>query len=323
MTRNTKGVCILLGAALIWGLSFPAQAVVVDHHVSAFTFNALRCLMGALFLLLVQKIRIRTGALQASLEKRGVKQAKGATILLQPRRMVLRAGLFCGMAVFFGVNLQQFGMQLYPAGVASSGRAGFLTATYVVIVALVSFLVGKRPHVITYAAAGVCLLGMYFLCLSGGFSGIYLGDVLMLLDAVGFTVQIMLVDHYTELDGLTLCCMQFFVCGGLSLICMLLFEHVNWADVAAVFWPLAYCGIGSSACGYTLQIIGQKYADPAPASIAMSMESVFSGIGGWLLIGQVMSGRELIGCALVFAAVIMTQIPPFLSRRVPVQQGGE
>lgn len=301
MSKNTKGVLILLTAALIWGLSFPAQAVVISHHVGAFTFNCLRSLMAAAFLLAVLCVR----------------KKRGEVICDQPRGTVIRAGILCGIALFAGITLQQYGMMAYPDGVATSGRAGFLTATYVVVVALLSFLVGKKPHPIVFASAGVCLLGMYFLCLSGGVSGFYLGDGLMLLDALGFSAQIMFIDHYSRIDGMTLSFMQFLVCGLLSLAGMILADNVDWSAVGSVLIPLLYCGIGSSAGGYTLQIIGQKYADPAPASIAMSMESVFSGIGGWVLLGQVMSGRELFGCALVFAAVIMTQLPGFFRRQRP------
>lgn len=311
MSRNTKGVLILLSAALIWGMSFPAQDIVIDHHVGTFTFNCLRSFIAAALLFGVQLVRRKKGVLLDTLLAAGTAAAPGeASFFCQRRGTVLRAGTLCGIALFFGISLQQYGMQIYPEGVASSGRAGFLTATYVVIVAVASIFIGKKPRPITFIAAGVCLFGMYLLCLAGGISNVYSGDVLMLLDAFAFSAQILLVDHFGMVDGLTLSALQFFVCGVLSLFGMLFAEQVRWGDVASIAIPLLYCGVGSSACGYTLQILGQRYADPAPASIAMSMESVFSGIGGWLILGQTMSGRELLGCGLVFAAVIMTQIPP-------------
>ena len=315
MSKNTKGVMILLTAALIWGMSFPAQDIVIDHHVGAFTFNCIRSFMAAALLLAIQYARMRRGSLQASLPDGG--RSEGPKIFCQPRRMVLAAGILCGIALFCGITFQQYGMELYPEGAASSGRAGFLTSVYVIIVALLSFFTAKKPKPIVIAAAFVCLIGMYMLCLAGGISGIYAGDVFMLIAAFGFSAQIMLIDYFSGIDGLTVSGMQFLVCGILSLIGAIAADDVNWADVASVVIPLLYCGIGSSAGGYTLQIIGQKYADPAPASIAMSMESVFSGIGGWILLGQTMSGRELAGCALVFASVIMTQIPSFFRRTLP------
>ena len=311
MSRNMKGVFILLSASLIWGMSFPAQDIVVDHHVGTFTFNCLRSPIAAALLCGVQTVRKKKGVLCDTLLAAGcAADPDEPSFFCQNRKTVLTAGTLCGIALFFGIGLQQYGMQIYPEGVASSGRAGFLTATYVVIVAIASIFLGKKPRPVTLTAAGVCLLGMYMLCLAGGVSNVYLGDLLMLLDAFAFSAQILLIDHFSRVDGLTLSFLQFFVCGILSLFGMLFFETVSWSNVASILIPLLYCGIGSSAIGYTLQIIGQKYADPAPASIAMSMESVFSGIGGWLLLGQTMSGRELFGCGLVFSAVIMTQIPP-------------
>ncbi|MCI1305567.1 MAG: DMT family transporter [Lachnospiraceae bacterium] len=317
MSGNTKGVLILLSASLIWGMSFPAQDIVVDHHVGTFTFNCLRSLIAAALLLAIQIVRMRKGVLRDTLLAAGTAAAPDEpSFFCQDRKMTLSAGIFCGIALFFGIGLQQYGMQIYPEGVASSGRAGFLTATYVVIVAIASVFLGRKPRPVTLIAAGVCLLGMYFLCLAGGISGVYTGDLLMLLDAFAFSVQILLIDHFSAVDGLTLSFLQFFTCGILSLIGMLLFETVSKGSIASILIPLLYCGVGSSACGYTLQIIGQRYADPAPASIAMSMESVFSGIGGWLLLGQTMSGRELLGCGLVFFAVILTQIPPFSVKNI-------
>lgn len=317
MSRNTKGVLILLSASLIWGMSFPAQDIVIDHHVGTFTFNCLRSLIAAALLCGIQIVRKKKGVLRDTLIAAGTAAAPGEpSFFCQNRGMVLTAGLLCGVALFFGIGLQQYGMQIYPEGVASSGRAGFLTATYVVIVAIASIFLGRKPRPITLIAAGVCLFGMYLLCLAGGVSNVYLGDLMMLLDAFAFSAQILLIDRFHSVDGLTLSFLQFFTCGILSLFGMLLFETVRWSDVASIVIPLLYCAVGSSACGYTLQIIGQRYADPAPASIAMSMESVFSGIGGWLLLGQTMNGRELTGCGLVFAAVIMTQIPPFSIKNI-------
>lgn len=304
MSRNTKGVLICFLTALIWGMAFPAQAVIAEKNVGAFTFNFLRCAIASILLGCVVFLRSRRQNSERPSGKAGL-------------RRTLTAGLICGIFLTGGVNLQQYGIQIYPAGVASSGRAGFLTATYVVIVAVISFIIGRNRHYLTLIAAAVCLFGMYLLSFAGGLSGFYLGDLVEIIDALSFSCQILLVDHFFDVDGLTLSCLQLGVCSILSLFGMLLTESFSVSILPEILLPLLYCGVMSSGVGYTLQIIGQKYADPALASIAMSMESVFSALGGWLLLGQVLKGRELVGCALVFAAVIMTQIPQLLSEKKP------
>lgn len=300
MSRNLKGISILLMTALLWGFTFPAQRIIASHNIGAFTLNFLRCAIASVMLGII--LAIRSGISKKEGRKKEMEK---------PTSRMLAAGLICGAFLAAGINLQQFGLQFYPNGIASSGRAGFLTSTYVVLVALLSVFFGKKVHPITFFAGGLCMIGMYLLCMGGDVSRLYLGDVLMLLDACGFAAQIMAVDYFSEIDGMTLSFLQFVVCTMISLVGMLLFEHFDPDQLREVIFPLLYCGIGASGGGFTLQIIGQKYADPAPASIAMSMESVFSGLGGWIILGETMNGRELTGCALVFTAVILTQIPQF------------
>ena len=305
--KSYKGTAMLLLAAFIWGMAFAAQEIAAEA-VSAFTFNAVRSYFAIGFLGILLALR-RKGGVARKTEKPTSKTRKRA----------LLAGLFCGLALFASVNLQQTGNALYPSGAAASGRAGFLTTTYVVIVALLSFLEGKKIRPVTIAAAFVCLAGLYLLCVTNGFSGMYAGDILMLGCALCFSVQIMLVDHFSDIDSTLLSLLQFSTVAIFSTAGMLLLEKPRLADILTVWVPIAYAGIFSSGVAYTLQIAGQRTTEPAPASIAMSMESVFAALGGWVLLGETMSGREIIGCALVFLAVLMAQLPP-LPQKISVQK---
>jgi len=298
--KKTKGTLLLLLAALIWGMAFVVQTAAADA-VGPFTFNAVRSFVGALFLLAVIGVRSRRPAGQKP-------DAAGS------KRAVL-AGAACGAVLFCAVNFQQFGIALYPEGVAAAGRSGFLTATYVVMVALCARLSGKRLHPLVAVAAAGCLAGMYLLCLSGGFSGVYLGDVLELLCAVSFTGHILIIDRHSGLDSVKMSCVQFFVCGALSLLGAALTEPFDGRAILNVWYLILYMGVLSSGVAYTLQMVGQKTAEPAVASIVMSLESVFAALAGWAVLGERLSPREFIGCVLVFAAVILAQTPAFLKEK--------
>lgn len=299
--KKTKGTLLLLLAALIWGTAFVAQSSAADN-IGSFTFNAARSFVGALFLLIVIAIR---GAVKKNTAVNSDKKA---------HRKVAIGGVLCGIVLFSAVNFQQFGIASYPDGVASSGRSGFLTATYVVMVALCARFSGKKLHPIVLVAAVGCLAGMYMLCMSEGFSGIYVGDILVLACAVCFTAHILVIDHFSKLDSIKMSCVQFFVCGILSLAAAVIFEKPNVSDLFAAWLPIIYTGVFSSGVAYTLQMIGQKYAEPAVASIVMSLESVFAALAGWVILNEQLNGSELIGCGLVFAAVILAQIPEFIKK---------
>ena len=294
--KKTKGTLLLLLTAMIWGLAFVAQTSASDS-VGSFSFNATRNIIATICLSVLLLIRNKSG--------------KAPEV---NRKKLLVGGLLCGTALCVASNFQQFGIAAYPEGVASSGRAGFLTATYVIMTAVCAIIGGKKPHYLVLIACVFCIGGMYLLCAPKGISGLYLGDVLELICAVCFTAQILLVSRYSSLDGLSLSCLQFAVCGALSLICALIFEDTKVSDLLSSWLPLVYAGVFSSAVGYTLQVFGQKYAEPAVASIVMSLESVFAAIAGWLILGERLGGRELIGCVLVFAAVMLAQTPELLDR---------
>lgn len=305
--KKTKGTLILLLTALIWGVAFVAQSSAANN-IGSFTFNAARSLVAALFLLVF--IEMRKAFEKALTEKPEKADSK----------RVIIGGLLCGIALFSAVNFQQFGISAYPDGVASSGRAGFLTASYVVMVALCARISGKKLHPIVLLSVVGCVAGMYMLCLSGGFSVIYLGDILVLVLAVFFTAYILVIDHFSKLDSIKMSCIQFFVCGTLSLIATLIVEKPSMDVLLAAWLPILYAGILSSGVGYTLQMIGQKYAEPAVASIVMSLESVFAALAGWIILNERLSSNELIGCGLVFLSVILAQVPEFIKKGSEVKQ---
>ena len=298
---NLKGSLILITAALIWGLAFVAQSGAAAL-VPPFTFNALRSFIGA-------------GALYIFFAITNHKQKKP----FFPKEKTERKGyymaaLVCGLCLAVSINFQQFGIAAYPKGVASEARSGFITALYVILVPIFSVFFRKKVGIAVWLGVLVAVVGVYMLCFSEGVSGIYLGDILVLLCAFSFTFHIMSVDKYVGLTGgVKLSIMQFLICGAVSAVLALIFElgAINPHNILAAAPQILYLGIMSSGVAYTLQIVGQKFAEPAVASISMSLESVFAALGGWIISGNSLSGSELLGCGLVFAAIIIAQLPQF------------
>ena len=222
------------------------------------------------------------------------------------RNILLLGGICCGVMLFIGSALQQIGIQYTTAG-----KAGFITAMYMVLVPICGLFFGRKPGGKTWAAVVVALVGMYLLCLYGsGIQNLSKGDLLEMLCALGFTGHILVVDHFSpKVDGVKMSCIQFFACGILAGIFMLILEEPSWENICAAAVPILYAGILSSGAGYTLQIVAQKDTQPTVASLLMSLESVFSLIFGWILLKEAMSGVELLGCVLMFAAIIWVQLP--------------
>lgn len=294
---------MLLLAAAIWGVAFVAQSSAAEL-VEPFTFNGVRSWIGCGVLVLYIRLRDRKAGIPFIPKEK------------QARHTLLWGGVACGAVLFIATNFQQAGISVYPDGVASSGRSGFITAIYVVLVPLCGYFFRRRVHPLVWAGVGVCVAGMYLLCFSGGISGLYLGDLLVFACALSFTAHILTIDHFSpRTDGVKMSCIQFFVAGALSFIAMLLFESPDWSAVLAAWLPLVYAGVFSSGVAYTLQIVGQRNTDPTVASLLMSLESVFAGLGGWLLLNEQLSSRELAGCVLVFAAVILAQVPDFFRKK--------
>lgn len=302
--KNLKGSLILLLVAFIWGMSFVAQSS-ASGVIEPFTYNGIRLTIGALCLTLFLGIRkaVNKTPILERIDFNGVKVDKKQTII---------SGAVCGILLFFATNLQQFGIENYPVGVPTSGRSAFLTATYVVMVAVITAVKNKKIQPFTILAVVVCMCGMYALCFSNGIDGVYFADVLGLLCAISFTVHIIAIDKFCRVDSIALSCIQFYVSGILSIICMFIFETPAMSDILSASIPLLYGGIFSSGIAYTLQIVGQKYAKPSTASIVMSLESVFAAIGGWLILGEGLNGIEILGCALVLVAVVLAQLPQML-----------
>lgn len=299
-TQNIKGSLLLVLAALIWGLAFVAQTGAADK-IPPMALNASRSIVTAIFLFGFLAIR-------RLVRKTPIIPEKGKRL-----KTWILPGVICGCFLTVSMNLQQFGIVAYPVGVAAEARAGFLTALYVILVPLIGIFLGKKLNVMLVSAVLIATLGIYLLCLSGGFDGIYMGDFLLFLCAISFALHILSVDRFgSETDGILLSMSQFAVVGILSTILSLSFEMTSFEAIFSAIGEILFLGIFSGGIAYTLQIVGQKYAEPAVASITMSLEGVFATLGGWLISGNALSGREWFGCALVFTAIVLAQLPsPF------------
>ncbi len=300
---NVKGSVILLLGSLIWGLAFVVQTNAADK-IKPFAFNSLRSFLGAFAVFVFLVIRNKINREQDIYKKCS-------------RKDFYIGGTLCGVFLCLSCNLQQWGITVYPSGVPSEARAGFITALYVVLVPILAIFIKKKTSIIVWLAVVIAFCGIYLLCVNDGISGLYLGDVLMFLCALACAVHILIVDKYCDIIGGTrLAITQFIVCGILSGILSLVFEpDMTMENVKNVLPQILYMGIMSSGVAYTLQIVGQKYAEPAVASISMSFESVFATLGGWLIVGNGLSFRETVGCILVFFAIISAQLPEFINTK--------
>lgn len=287
MKKQFSGVFALLGATVIWGSAFIAQSVGMDK-IGPFTFQAVRCFLAVVFLFPASALF-----------------SKGKPFWKSWADPALwRSGVICGLALFAASSLQQIGLVYTDAG-----KAGFLTAMYIVFVPFLGLFVGQKPGRNALLSLIPAIVGLYLLSCTS-VSGINKGDVLLLLCAVAFSVQILLIDrHCAGLDGLKLNCIQALVVAVLSVPWALLTETVDASLIASCWLPLGYAGILSMGVAYTLQIVGQKGVAPSAAALLMSLESVFAALFGWLLLHETMTRAELLGCALVFAAVVISQLP--------------
>lgn len=287
MKKQFSGVIALLGATVIWGSAFIAQSVGMDK-IGPFTFQAVRCFLAVVFLFPASALF-----------------SKGKPFWKSWADPALwRSGVICGLALFAASSLQQIGLVYTDAG-----KAGFLTAMYIVFVPFLGLFVGQRPGRNALLSLIPAIVGLYLLSCTS-VSGINKGDVLLLLCAVAFSVQILLIDrHCAGLDGLKLNCIQALVVAVLSVPCALLTETVDASRIASCWLPLGYAGVLSMGVAYTLQIVGQKRVAPSAAALLMSLESVFAALFGWLLLHETMTRAEELGCVLVFAAVVISQLP--------------
>lgn len=292
---SLKGSLQLLLAAFIWGVAFVSQLSGMQH-VGPFTFIATRMLLGGVVLLPVIAFF-------------DMRRRKAGEEPYRWNKSTLLYGAVCGVLLFVASALQQIGLSVYGDSEAAAGRSGFITALYVIIVPFIGLLLRRRPAPIVWAAAGIAVAGMYLLCMGGGMV-LSLGDLLVLLCAVGFSLHITVLDRVPDrVDSIRLSCVQFLVTGLLATVCMFIFETPTIEGITAAWLPIAYAGVMSSGVAYTLQVVGQRQTDPTVASIIMSLESVFAALAGWALRGEQMSVQELLGCLLMFAAIVIAQLP--------------
>lgn len=299
MNAKLKNDGMLVLTALIWGSAFVAQSVGMDY-IGPFTFNSIRCLMGGLVLLPVIWFMGR----KREKEGTAVKEKADQQVKKEEKKTLLIGGICCGTALAVASSLQQIGL-VYT----SAGKAGFITALYILIVPILGLFLGKKVGIKVWAGVGLALIGMYFLCIKEGFSISY-GDLLVVICAVIFSGHILIIDYFSpKVDGVKLSCIQFWVAGILCAVPMIISEKPSLDAIAAAYAPLLYAGVLSCGVAYTLQIVAQKNTDPTVASLILSLESVFAALTGWLVIHETLSPKELFGCLLVFAAIILAQLP--------------
>ena len=287
-----KNSLLLLLTATIWGVAFVAQSVGMDY-VGGFTFNMARSLIGSAVLLPVIWFMGRNSSKKA-------KETQGSS----SRKDLLWGGLACGILMCLASNFQQFGIKY-----TTVGKAGFITACYIVLVPILGLFLKKKCSPFIWLAVAMSVAGLYLLCITDGFS-IGKGDILVLICAVLFSFHILVIDYYSpKVDGVKLSCIQFLVCGILSGIPALIFEKPEMCAVLTAWQPILYAGVMSCGVAYTLQIIGQKNMNPTVASLILSLESCISVLAGWVILGQQLSTREIAGCVIMFAAIILAQLP--------------
>ncbi len=288
MKKTTlKGNLILMLTAVIWGVSFVSQRVGMEY-IKPNTFNGIRTILGAFILVPFIFAREKTCKSRPS---------DGKSLLI--------GGIVSGALLCAAGTLQTWGM-VYT----TSGKSGFITAMYMIFVPIIGLFAGKKVCAATAVGVVLAVVGMYMLSIGGTDIAINKGDVITLACAFIFAFHIMTIDRFSsEVDCVKLACLQFFVCGTINIILMFLFEHPDWSLVRACAVPILYSGIMSCVVAYTLQIVGQQYAEPTTASIIMSLESVFAALAGWAVLNETLTLREALGCILMFAAIIIVQLP--------------
>lgn len=293
--RDLSGSIFLMATALIWGFAFVAQSVAMDY-LDPLSFMFARFALSGAILILAVLVRHASG-LDGESALRGVRKS-------MRRRTAVLGGILCGIFLFAGSALQQFGVKETTAG-----NAGFLTAIYIIMVPVYGIFLGKKVSGKVWAAVLLAVLGLYLLCMEGGFS-MRRGDFFCLMCAMVFPLQILAIDRFVkETDSVQLACVQFITVAVLSGAGAVLFEAPSAAAVLACLVPILYAGVLSGAVAYTFQIVGQKRLNnPTAASLLMSLESVFAAVGGWLILGQGMTMRKLIGCIIMFAAIVLAQL---------------
>ena len=295
-TGTLKNSLLLFLTAFIWGVAFVAQSVGGDA-VGCFTFNGVRSLIGALVLIPV--ILFLDGQKKKELGEEKFLEQKG------DKKTLLLGGICCGIMLCIASNFQQFGISF-----TTVGKAGFITAMYILIVPILGIFMKKKVGRKVWLGVMIATVGLYMLCMTSESFSLSKGDFLVLVCAGFFSLHILIIDHFSpKCDGVRLSCIQFLVCGVISMIIAFVFEDPNLKAIFNGWLPILYAGVMSCGVAYTLQIIGQKNMDPTVASLILSLESVFSVLAGWVILNQKLSLREFLGCALMFLAIILAQLP--------------
>ena len=311
--KKIRGSVFLFLTAIIWGVAFVAQSEGMKY-VGGFTFNCVRSLIGGV--VLIPCIFLMRTWRAGEPEQERQSGAAGAKPASNRTRTLLVGGVCCGTVLCIASNLQQFGIKY-----TTVGKAGFITALYIVLVPLLGLFFHRKVGKLVGFGVLFAVCGLYFLCIGEQFT-IGLGDLLVFFCALVFSVHILTVDHFAPMvDCVAMSCIQFFTCGILSAIPMLLFEQVSWEGLRGAAPTILYAGVMSCGVAYTFQVVGQKNVNPTVASMLMSLESVVAVIAGLVVLGQRPSKRELLGCVLMFVAVILAQIPEniFHSRKREVE----
>ena len=295
--HTMKNSVLLFLTAVIWGVAFVAQSVGMDY-VGPFTFNAVRFLLGGTVLLPFLMWKWKSGAIPGEHGKDKTDKTKSGW------KITLTGGICCGCALCTASLLQQKGIQN-----TTVAKAGFITAMYIIIVPVLGLFFHKKVRKLVWLGVGLAVAGMYLLCIKESFA-IGRGDFYVFLCAIVFSIHILVIDYFSpKADGVALSCIQFYTSAILCGIGMFIWETPSWQAILSGWAPILYAGILSCGVAYTLQIIGQKGMDPTVASLILSLESVISLIAGWILLGQILSLREIFGCVLAFTAIILVQLP--------------
>ena len=290
MSKKMQGNIMLLITAMIWGSAFVAQSKGMEF-IGPFTFNVARNFVGGIVLLPVVAIFTKNNGLSVEEKK-----------LID--KNTLSGGICCGVVLCIASSFQQYGLVHTTAG-----KAGFITALYIIIVPLLGMFIGKKVPKIVWGCVALAICGFWLLCIKEGFT-VGLGDFMVLICALFYSLHIITIDHFgPKAHCVKMSCIQFWVAGVISIIPMLVFEEPEVSAIMDAKWTILYAGVLSSGVAYTFQIIAQKYTEPTVATLLMSLESVFAALSGWIILHEVMMPKELFGCILVFIAVILAQIP--------------
>lgn len=297
MNPKTRANLLLLLTALIWGCAFVAQDVAADV-LEPMSFNGSRMLLAALTLTplvwLTDRRAVRSGSGMAWKQ-----MDKGQ------RKTLVLGGVCCGVMLALGSVFQQLGLTLGTG----AGKAGFITALYIVLVPLTGLFIGKKPGRLVWLAVALSVVGLYLLCMQGSFT-LDPGDGMLIICAACFCGHILVVDYFSRrTECVKMSCIQFFTTTIICLAGAFLFEKPTWEAVRACAFPLIYAGVFSGGVGYTLQILAQRDAEPTIASLLMSLESVFAVLAGWVLLGDALSLRELAGCVMMMGGIVLAQLP--------------